>query len=868
MSKQFYNLNKEQSLKKLKSSKIGLKQSRIKALRKKYGPNALPKDKKMSFFRIFFRQFASVLIYILLAASGISVFLREWVDATVIGLAILINVIVGFIQEAKAEKSLEKLQENLRQEAKVLRDGREVLIPVENIVPGDILILEAGDMVPADARIIQDIHLEVSEAVLTGESEPQAKHSRKLKSTEVILPERDNMVFKGTLVSSGKGQAVVVAIGLNTELGAIAKILKQSKDRLTPLQKKMNNFSKILGLAVLFFATIIVAIGLYKGQDFWEIFLVAVAVAVSAVPEGLMVGITVILAVGMQRILKRKALVRRLVATETLGSTSVVCVDKTGTLTKGEMEVREWITAGASFTQSKKHKMKPEIEIMIRNAVLCNDAAVSDGDLIIGSATEAAIVRASEDAGIDIDSLKKRNPRVEERPFDSKEKSMITVHKDGKRFLHIQKGAPEKILSLSDRYIKSGKPAKLSPAQAEKFQKQFNKYSKQGYRLLAVAYKYEEDKKITNTKNYIFQGFIIIRDPMREQVKNTVKLAKEAGLRTIMITGDHKLTAVAIAREAGIDAQADKIMEGSEVDALSDAGLKNKVKKITVYARVSPEHKLRIVKAWQAHGQVVAMTGDGVNDAPALKIADIGIAVGSGTDVTKQTADMVLLDSNFSVIIEAIRQGRLIFQNIKKLIVYLLADAFSEVILVVGSLFMGLPLPITAAQILWINIVTDGFPAMALTQEKAHEDVMKEKPRPREASVLDTEMKALIFIIGVVTDLVLLGLFYYLYNFTGHDIAHIRTIIFAALALDSLLYVFSCKSLKKGIWQVNIFDNKYLLGGVALGLAVQLSAMYVPVLREIFELSLLNAGEWLLIAGLAVFKLILIEITKHHYNKK
>jgi P-type Ca2+ transporter type 2C len=870
----WYNLSKEAAIENLKSDPTGLTSIDVENRAKESGKNELPSDKKLTGLRIFLRQFKNVLMYILLAAALISLALSEFVDFGIIVAAILINTIVGFIQENKAENALSKLRQTVVLDSKVIRDGQVQVINSVDLVPGDIILLEAGDQVPADARLLEVNNFQTSEALLTGESSAVVKVIEALsedKSKKTLVAEQKNMVFKGSLVVEGKGKALVTGIGLETEVGKIANLLKTTKDEETPLQKQLSEFSKKLGLAVLLLAAVIVVIGVIQGKDFWEIFLVSVAVSVSAIPEGLLVAITVILIVGMQRILQKKALVRKLVAAETLGSTSIICVDKTGTLTEGSMHVERVFTLDeeVDLTKQKEYRelvLSDTLKELITYTALCNNAIVenptdpTDDWKLIGSPTEKAILGAALRFNVSIENLKEKFPRLDEVPFDSFNKMMTTTHQYEGGELEIRKGAPEKILQICKKYRKGNKNHEMSEETKVLIEKTFVKYSVLGYRLIASCYKQGQE--------YVFLGLFIIRDPIRPSVKETIKLAKRAGLQTIMITGDHSLTARSIAKEIGLKVGRDSVITGEELNELSEDELIQKIKNIKVYARVTPTHKLRIVSAWQKLGHVVAMTGDGVNDAPALKAADIGVAVGNASDVTKETADLILLDSNFSVMIEAIRQGRIIFVNIKKVIVYLLADSFSEVILVLGSLMMGLPLPITAAQILWINLITDGFPAAALTVEKSHDDVMKEKPRPKKAKILDPEMRTLIFIIGIVTDFVLLALFWKLYHSNLFEIEYIRTIMFAALGLDSLLYVFSCKSLHHSVLKAKIWENKYLLLAVGFGLLLQLVALYVPFFRDLFNFRMLGVAEWTLIIILAVFQLFLIELTKYFFSKK
>ncbi|KKQ78711.1 MAG: ATPase, P-type (Transporting), HAD superfamily, subfamily IC [Parcubacteria group bacterium GW2011_GWC2_38_7] len=568
----------------------------------------------------------------------------------------------------------------------------------------------------------------------------------------------------------------------------------------------------------------------------------------------------------MQRILKKDALVKKLIATETLGSTSVVCVDKTGTLTEGVMRVEKIFTVESEFVFDVKTKylelpLPKEYERLIQFTYLCNNAVANhhgkdrESWQFIGSPTEKALLEAVFRFELAMPKLKQEYLRVDEKPFDSFTKMMTTVHEHGAGRIAISKGAPERILTQCEYYWQAGEVKKISEKTRTEIAQLFTKYSLQGKRLIATCYRAQS--------GWIFLGGFVIHDPVRESVPETVRLAHQAGLRVIMITGDAGLTARSIAKEIGLKVGREGVLLGEELDTMSDKDLAERIKEIAVYARVTPTHKIRIVKAWQEFGQVVAMTGDGVNDAPALKAADIGIAVGSATDVTRETADLILLKNDFSVIIEAIRQGRIIFQNIKKVTVYLLTDSFSEVVLVLGSLFFRLPLPITAVQVLWVNLVTDGFTSAALTTEKSEDDVMRFKPRPKDAPLLDRQMKTLIAIMATTTNVVLLILFFSLIKIWPHDLIYARTLIFVALGVDSLFYVFSCKSLGKSIFKINIFDNIFLLYAVLFGFVLHIVPLYIPFFQKVLSVVPLGFKDWFLILALVIFKVSVIELTKY-----
>lgn len=888
MLEKFYSCAIPEVFKKLGSTKAGLSGEDARNRVAKFGLNRIPRKGKISWPFVLLSQLKSPLNYILFAAAIVSAALSEFVDMGIILAAIFINVLIGFIQENKAQNALAKLAEIITYKAHVVRDGQDKTINAEDLVPGDIIILESGSKIPADARLLEASALEVMEAALTGESQSEIKDVKKLKP-DTHLGDRTNMVYSGTTIVGGHGKAVVTAVGLKTEIGKIASLIKETEEVKTPLQKKLAKFSRILGVAVIGVSALIFILGLLRGFGFEYMFITAVAVAVTAIPEGLVIATTVILAVGMQKILKKKALIRNLISAETLGSATVICTDKTGTLTRGEMQVSEIVTWNNNFDIEKKRdgsfnlpeKALDELHLSIRIGMLCNNAYVENPDeefekwKISGNLTERALLMAGLNMGLRQEKLLKASPKIDEIPFSSDKKYMVTLHKlnDNKNVLYL-KGAPEKVVNMASKIMIGGQEEEFNNHKKEKFANYFENLSKKGLRLLALAYQKtstdceELETCFSDMENeFVFVGFVAIKDPLRPEVKETLEIAEQAGIKTVMITGDHKLTAQAIAKEMGMDVKAENIMEGDELEKLSDAQLLEKVEKIKVYARVSPEHKIKIVSAWQKKGEVVAMTGDGVNDSPALKKADIGIAVGSGTDVAKEIADMVILDDNFKSIIDAVKEGRGMFANIKKSITYILSNSFTEVILIGGSLLLGLPLPLTAAMILYINLFEDSFTDMALAFEPTDPDVMKEKAQGHKAKLFDKEVKTLIFLIGIITDLVLFGLFYYLLS-TTNDEFYIRTVIFATLGMSSLIYVFSCKNLKKSILKIKVFDNKFLLGAMALGLAFILVALYVPFMQGILGTVHLGAMEWIIIIGFGLFDMFMIELTKYFFIHK
>jgi Ca2+-transporting ATPase len=882
--KKWYSLNQDDILKKLETSKFGLDQEEVKKRQEKYGLNKLPEVKKESKLSIFLRQFKSSLVYVLLVASIISFLLGDLVDAGVIMLAILINVVIGFYQENKAQMALAALKKIVVNRCKVLRHNHEQEIDTLELVPGDIVALDAGDKIPGDLRLLKINNLRINEAPLTGES-VEVRKSAEILSGDLILADQTNMAFMGTEVTQGSAWGVVVETGAGTAIGKIAGLVASTEELITPLQRKLNIFARKISLLILLLTLLIFLVGLILGYNFIQIFVTAVAIAVSAIPEGLLVVVTMILAVGMQRILKKKALVKHLLAAEILGSTSVVCADKTGTITEGEMRVVELATLEYNFNllhhDSKKNKLEAEELItLLTIGMFCNNAYIENPEeelehrIVRGSPTEKALLLAGANIGLDKYELEKTEPRLDEIPFDSKWKFMMTLNKGNKNFNTIYiKGAPEVLLDFS-RYTYSNraknKKQEMNSAHKKKMVEIYEDMSRRGLRVLAMGYQ-KVNGLVKNLKavenDFIFVGFAGVKDPIRSGIKETLGQVKQAGIRTIMITGDHQLTAQAIAKELGLPSQNKNIMSGQALAGLKESELMEVVDKISVYARVTPEDKLKIVKAWQKKGQIVAMTGDGINDAPALKKANIGIAVGSGTDVAKEIADTILLDNNFKTIIAAIKEGRVIYDNIRKVILYFLSDSFAEVLTVTTALFLGWPLPILAAQIIWTNLIDDTFPALAISREPADKDIMKQKPRNINEPILDRENKLLI---GLISFLSALGtlFFFYLFWTKFNNIDMARTVGFSFLSLSTLIYVFSIRSLNKPVWEMNILSNKFLLAAVFLGFCLQLLAIYNPFLQKIFKTVPLALEEWLLLILGCFILLIIIESVKAIYYKK
>jgi len=900
----WHSLSLEMVFKKARANKNGLSEKEAKQRLKKFGFNKLPEEKRLTGVKIFLDQFKSPLIYILVIAGFATLILQDWTDSVVIFAAVFLNAGVGFFQENKASKIFDKLRKLIKEKTIVIRDGHEKEINQARLVRGDIIVLRPGDKVPADARLVEVSNLQVNEAALTGEWLASEKFSKTLPEN-TLLADRNNMVYMGTVIEDGKAKAVVVSTGAKTEIGKIAISIREVGEEKTPYQKKLAHFSKIIAAVISFICVGIFIGGALTGKDILEMFVTAIAVAVAAIPEGLPVAMTVILALGMERISKKKGLVRKLIATETLGSTQIICTDKTGTLTQAKMQVagvftgtKELLSDGKKYSEKiDKNGIESHI-LALKIAILCNEAFIENPDeimekwIIRGRPTEKALFVAGIQAGLNREEIEKDQPKIDEMPFDPVYKYSANTHQLNKNqdIIYVL-GAPEIILEHSKYLEHDGKSQLITSKKLKELTKKYEDLDRKGLRVLAAGYKKtrkgllssqiiktldskESVSKLEKEKIYeekfksmVFVGFIALKDPLREDVKEAMRVCRKAGMKPIIITGDHRLTAKAIAQELGFPAKDKNIIDGRRLEEMSDEKFKKKLMDFEIYARVEPKQKLRIIQAWQEKGKVVAMTGDGVNDAPALKQADIGVALGSGTDVAKEASDLVLLTDNFSIIVAAIEEGRAIIDNIRKVVTFLFADAFTEIILIGISVIAKLPLPILPAQILWVNLVEDSLPAVSLAFESKEKDVMNRKPEDPRASLLTKEMKALIFAIGLVTDLILFGLFLWLLG-KALPIAEIRTIIFAALTIDSIFYVFSCKNLHKNIWQIKIFSNVFLLGSWIFAVVMLIVGIYVPIFQKLLKTIPLNLFDWILVLGIGVMNLFFIELTKFFFTRK
>lgn len=877
----WHNLSIEETFKILNSSKSGFSSQEAKKRQEKFGQNILASGKKFSLWALFFGQFKNALVYVLLIAALISLVFKEFVDAQVILAAVILNVVIGFIQEKKAGSALEKLKSVVKPEALVLRDKKQVKIFSQDLVVGDIVYLTAGDRVPADMRLIEVIDFKTNEAPLTGEAWPQDKQLDILDKG-AVLAERTNLALMGTLVVEGRASGIVINVAHETELGKIASLLAETEEERTPLQKNLDNFAKNITKVIVIIVVLIFILGLLEGQDWLTMFSVAVALAVSAIPEGLVIGVTMILTLGMQRILKQNGLVRKLLSAETLGSTTLICTDKTGTLTEGEMRVTKIFTnkhlLDLNSQLFRQAVADPEIVRLMEIAFLCNNAQIANINLaredweILGSPTEKALLLFGV-LNPHSQKLEKRYQRKQELPFDSRYKYMVTRHSyDDKNDILFIKGAVEKVLQFSDHYLQHVNTQVLSSAKRKSFLQVSIDLSSDGLRVLAAAYKLiprktlDLDEYRVKPNDFVFAGLIALSDPLRPDTKETLQAAYQAGIKTVIITGDNKFTAHKIANDLDIKVKAEDIIDGDDLLNFSDEELAKRITEIQVYARVTPADKLRIIKAWQNRGEVVAMTGDGVNDAPALKAADIGVVVASGSDVAKEVADLVLLDNNFKTIVTAIKQGRVIFDNVRKVILYLLSDSFSQISIISFAIIFAWPLPILTTQILWINLVTDGLPSLALTAEPEDPDVLVGHSRKKDKHLLNFESKFLIVVISIFTAFASLFLFWFFYQNTG-DLILAQTIAFSALGFSTLFCVFSVRNLKKNIWQSNFLVNKYLNWAVLFGILLQISAIYLPFLNKILHTVPLSIKEWQIILLFVAIVILLIELIKGIFNR-
>ena len=881
----WYDKSTEEILRRLKTNaKIGLAELEVEKRKLEFGKNKLEEKKKESLFIKFIKQFNDFMIIILIIASIVSAVVskmqgeNDYFDSIIIIAIVILNAIMGLVQEQRAEKSIESLKKMTPEMAKVLRDGKIEEINAEELVPGDIIELEDGKYVPADCRIIESYNLKIEESSLTGETEPVEKTNEILYSKDITLGDLKNMAFMTTVVVHGHGKAIVTETGMDTKIGQIANMIIKEDAPETPIQKKLSEVGKILGVVCLVICAVIFIIGVIKKIDPIEMFMTSVGLAVAAIPEGLPAIVTIMLSIGVTKMAKKNSIIRKLPAVETLGSSSVICSDKTGTLTQNKMTVVKTFTDNERF--------------LLELGCMCTDCIIQEENGIpvaTGEATELAIVNKALNENINKVNLYRKMPRIDEIPFDSSIKMMTTIHKlnnsiknnsfyndelsNGQVFINesvfenknetsyraITKGAPDVLIEKCNKIYVNGKIEPITIMQKNKIKNHNIEMANNALRVLGVAYKDTKEKN-NFQKDLIFVGLIGMIDPPREGVKEAVKTCKKAGIKTVMITGDHIATAKAIARELGILNDNELAITGNELDKIPDSKLEKTIQNYLVFARVTPEHKVRIVKAWQKTGAVVAMTGDGVNDSPALKNADIGIAMGkSGTDVAKNAADMILVDDNFVTIVEAVKQGRNIYDNIKKAIHFLIATNIGEIVTIFMGLLLGLESPLLAIQLLWINLVTDSLPAIALGLEKEEKEIMERKPRSSKESIFSGGLWNKIITEGTMLGSLTLFAFSLGYKMYGVQVG--RTMAFVSLGLLELVHSFNVKT-EISIFKSGLFENKYLIGSFLLGTLLQVVVVIVPYFAKIFDLVPLNQTQWIYTIGISFLPIIIIELQK------
>ncbi|MCT6795410.1 cation-translocating P-type ATPase [Blautia hydrogenotrophica] len=860
--KTYYQMSEEEIRQEVNQGSQPLTVDQVRNRQKEYGPNELIEGEKKSLLGIFAEQFRDFLVIILMISAAVSWILGEGESALVILVVITMNAVLGTVQTVKAEQSLSSLKRLCSPSAKVLRDGVVVEIPSREVTVGDEVYLEAGDYIPADGRILENASMKTDESALTGESMGVEKTSERLEG-ELALGDRKNMVYSGSFVTYGRGSFLVTAVGMQTEVGKIAGLLKTASEKKTPLQMNLDQFGKKLSVIILILCGALFGLQMIRGGELADAFLFAVALAVAAIPEALSSIVTIVLAFGTQKMSKEGAVIRKLQAVEGLGSVSVICSDKTGTLTQNKMTVEHYYVDGQSVKAEELDVENPSHVQLLRMSVLCNDASVTDGQEI-GDPTETALVALGEKLGVQAQTIREEYPRLSELPFDSDRKLMSTFHQLQNGYTMVTKGAVDVLERRVSMICTGGKERPITDEDLQEIRRVNEEYSQNGLRVLAVAYrKLEQDRELTleDEQGLTFFGLIAMMDPPRIESAQAVKRCIEAGIRPVMITGDHKVTASAIARRIGILREGDQACEGSELDALSDEELKDFVEKVSVYARVSPEHKIRIVRAWQEKGNIVAMTGDGVNDAPALKQADVGVAMGiTGSEVSKDAASMVLTDDNFATIVKAVENGRNVYANIKNSIQFLLSGNFAAILVVLFSSLLGLPVPFAPVHLLFINLLTDSLPAIALGLEPHTSQVMREKPRPMNESILTRRFLSNIGLdglcIGVMTGIAfLIGLSY------GGTLTA-STMAFATLCLSRLVHGYNCKSSRPVIFRREFFNNRYLQGAFAVGFVLLNLVLLVPALHGLFQIQTLHLWQLLMVYGLALANLPVIQLLK------
>ena len=860
--KEIYQQTVEEVLEQVGSKELGLTSEQVGKSREKCGWNELAEGRKKNIVQVFFEQYKDFLVLILIASAVISGMLGDIESAAVIVTVITVNAILGTIQTVKAEQSLQSLKKLSGPEAKVLRDGAVIQLPARELVVGDVILLEAGDMVPADGRLIDNASLKVDESALTGESLAVEKSMDTILE-EVPLGDRTNMLFSGSFVTYGRGKAVVTKIGMQTEVGKIAGLLKSTSEKQTPLQMSLEKFGKNLSILTVIFCGILFAISVFRGEEISSAFMFAVALAVAAIPEALSSIVTIVLSFGTQRMAKEHAIIRKLQAVEGLGSVSIICSDKTGTLTQNKMTVEDYYIDGKRIPAGEIDITDLAQRRLLDDSILCNDSTNENG-VEIGDPTETALINLGSRYGVEAVSVRSLAPRIGELPFDSERKMMSTLHQiDGENRM-IVKGAVDRLLERTERIWTKAGVRELTEEEKEKIRQQNQEFSMEGLRVLAFTYREIPDQHkltIEDETHLVFLGLIAMMDPTREESKAAVEECIKAGIRPVMITGDHKITAAAIAKRIGILHDLSEACEGAEIENMSDEQLREFVPNISVYARVSPEHKIRIVRAWQEKGMIVAMTGDGVNDAPALKQANIGVAMGvTGTEVAKDAAAMVLTDDNFATIVKAVQNGRNLYRNIKAAIQFLLSGNFGAILAVLCASLAGLPVPFAPVHLLFINLLTDSLPAIALGMEPHNREVMNEKPRSADESILTKDFLGKVGLEGlVIGTMTMIG---FLTGYYQNGALLGSTYAFGVLCLARLFHGFNCKSEHPVLFTKRCFNNKWLQGAFLLGTAFITAVLMIPELHIIFKVETLNWIQLGLVYLYAFVSLPIIQFLK------
>ena len=908
----------------------GLSHEEAKARLKNHGPNELMERPRPGFFKMLLDQFNNFLVIILIIAAVVSVLLGEIIDASAIMVIVVLNAVVGVVQESKAEQALAALKKMAAPNAQVMRDGHQVTISSRELVPGDLVVIEAGNYIPADMRLVESVNLKVEEASLTGESVPVDKEAKVVLDRDIPLGDRRNSAFMSTLVTYGRGRGLVTATGMHTQIGLIAEMLQSYEEEATPLQVKLDQLAKTLGIICLAVCGVIFIYGLIRDTHFGTIFhegflaylthekkdiiglfMTAVSLAIAAVPEGLPAVVTICLALGMQKMIRRHALIRKLPAVETLGCATVICSDKTGTLTQNEMTVVQGWTSGKRFRvtgegynptgqfsfndQPFDPCADPTASLLLHGAVLCNDAKLEESGegkgertfRMVGDPTEGAMVVAAAKGGLWRQEVEKILPRVQEIPFDSERKRMTTIHQaqmvpgqpskvcfDYPPVVAFVKGAPDIVLDLCGHIMEDGKPTALSEEKRKEVLAANQDMARQALRVLGVAYRAMDDVPSLCTsesveKELTFVGLLGMIDPARPEVKEAVKVGQGAGLKSVMVTGDYKDTAEAIAKEIGLLTPGGRVLTGAELDKMSEEELAAIIDKVDACCRVSPQHKTKIVDAFKARGHVVAMTGDGVNDAPALKRANIGVAMGiTGTDVSKETADMVLTDDNYASIVSAIEEGRIIYSNIRKFVFFLISCNIGEILIIFLAMLTGMPIPLKPVQLLLLNLVSDGAPALALGLEKGDPDIMKRPPRPTREPVINWEMQIGTAVQAVVMTMAVLLAYYWALQIYPQEVEHAQTMAFVTLCMSELLRAFTARSEHYGVFSIGVFSNRWMLWAVGASFLLVLLVVYVPFLRPFFDTVGLSLRDWLLMIPFIFMASIAAEITKVYLRYK